>query len=49
MNNYHLTVSKTEGVALMLGTTVSEDTEDKMIQITEFLKEHSKKIDHNQS
>ncbi len=49
MNNYHLTVSKTEGVALMLGTTVSEDTEDKMIQIAEFLKEHSKKIDHNQS
>lgn len=44
MNNYHLSVTKEEGVALMLGITTQEDTEDVMLKVAKFLKEHSSHI-----
>lgn len=43
-NGYHLQISKNEGVALMLGVTTHEDSEKIMIEVAEFLKQHSKKL-----
>lgn len=42
-NGYHLTVTKDEGIALMLGVTNNENSEKIMLQVVEFLKNHSKK------
>lgn len=43
-NDYHLMVTKNEGIALMLGITTQDDTEKVMLKVAEFLKEHSKLI-----
>lgn len=41
-NGYHLRVSPQEGVALMLGVTTREDTEQTMADVAWFLKTHCK-------
>lgn len=43
-NNYHLSVTQKEGVALMLGITTQDDTEEVMLSVAKFLKENSAKI-----
>ena len=43
-NDYHLKVTKDEGVALMLGITTQDDTEEIMLKVAKFLKEHSSRI-----
>ena len=40
-NDYNLKVTKEEGIALMLGITTQDDTEEIMLKVAEFLKEHS--------
>lgn len=40
-NGYHLKVTKDEGIALMMGVTNSTDSEKIMLQVANFLKEHS--------
>lgn len=42
-NNYHLRITKDEGIGLMIGVTTSEDTEDIMLKIARFLEKHSYK------
>ena len=43
-NDYHLKVTKDEGIALMLGITTQDDTEEIMLKVAKFLKEHSSRI-----
>lgn len=43
-NNYHLKVTKDEGIALILGITTQDDTEEIMLKVAKFLKEHSSRI-----
>lgn len=43
-NNYHLKVTKDKGIALMLGITTQDDTEEIMLKVAKFLKEHSSRI-----
>ena len=43
-NDYHLKVTKEEGIALMLGITTQDDTEEIMLKVAQFLKEHSSRI-----
>lgn len=43
-NDYHFKVTKDEGIALMLGITTQDDTEEIMLKVAKFLKEHSSRI-----
>lgn len=43
-NGYHLSVTKQEGIALMLGITTQSDTEKVMLKVAKFLKDHSEQI-----
>jgi len=43
-NDYRLKVTKDEGIALMLGITTQDDTEEIMLKVAKFLKEHSSRI-----
>lgn len=40
-NDYHFKVTKEEGIVLILGITTQDDTEEIMLKVAEFLREHS--------